>query len=56
MPDFTGQFGGMIAAATIAGFGLGWKACLDVVVKPMKEQLAKQEERIEVLEKKFLDL
>lgn len=39
MPDFTGQFGGLIAGAAITGFGLGWTWAVKILVKPLEKRL-----------------
>lgn len=43
MPDFTGQFGGLIAVAFIAGVGLGWSISEITRVMPVTKRLERAE-------------
>lgn len=49
MPDFTGQFGGLMAAAWIAGVTAGWLAAVKTIAGPLKDRAEKLETKLDAL-------
>jgi hypothetical protein len=47
---------GLSVPVFIGVFGMGWGACYLYIVSPLKDQIAKHEARIALLERKFLNL
>lgn len=39
MPDFTGEFGGLVAMAFMSGIGAGWLWSERIRVKPLEKRL-----------------
>lgn len=54
MPDI--DLGALTIPVFATIFSAGWGACQLFVVKPLREQIEKQEKRIARLERKFLGL
>lgn len=55
MPDFTGEFGGLMAGAAITGFGLGWTLCKKILADPFSIRLARAETKIETVNERMAD-
>lgn len=53
MPNFSGEFGGLIAAGWIAGFAGGWLACVKMMLAPERERAGKMEARLDRLMEKI---
>ena len=49
MPDFSGQFGGLMAGAWIAGVTAGWLACVKMIAGPLKDRAEKLETKLDAL-------
>ena len=55
MPDFTGEFGGLMAGAAITGFGLGWTLCKKILADPLSRRLANAETKIDTVNDRMAD-
>ena len=53
LPSFTGEFGGLIATAWIAGSVAGWTACAKIMLGPERERARKMEERLDRIQEKI---
>lgn len=53
LPSFTGEFGGLLAGAWIAGFAMGWGCCVKVLLTIEREKAEKLEQRLERINEKI---
>ena len=55
LPTFTGEFGGTLAAASIAGVSLGWSLCKKILVDPLSARLATAEAKQDAINERIAD-
>lgn len=53
MPDFTGELGGILASAWIAGIATGWGLCMKIRVTPLTSHTDKLEAKLDELRGKI---
>ena len=53
MPDFTGEFGGLMAGAFITGVSLGWTLCTKILLGPERNRASKIEAKLDEMRDKI---
>jgi hypothetical protein len=53
LPNFTGEFGGLIAGAFITGVTAGWTACVRFLLTPERDRARRNEERLDAIRGKI---
>ena len=53
LPNFTGEFGGLMAGAFITGVTAGWTACVRYLLTPEKERARRNEEKLDSIHEKI---